>query len=338
MKWSDLIDRNLSDTADVGIVQAVPIAQLTVDGGLRIAGEDVAHTHRLMEVVDELPPIIVHYKTMQVIDGVHRLRALQSVGRTAVDVDFFHGSVENAFVTAVAVNVRHGLPLSVADRRTAAMRIVASHPDWSDRRIAAVAGLSARTVTEIRFSSSPRGAIRLGRDGRARPIDSATGRRDAARLLVERPEASLREIARVVGISPETVRNVRVRLARGEDPVPHARRVSSGQGRSASEPTAQPRATPVDRRIAGGPLSAKEQMATLAVLRQNPSVRFSERGRLLLRWLEVSQAAARDWDGILQAIPSHCAQQVANLAKSCAEDWIRLADQVSDQDAGRPGA
>lgn len=338
MEWSELIDGDLGGAAKFGTVRAVPISLLTAEGGPRSAGEDVAHTHRLTEVADELPPIIVHHDTMQVMDGVHRLRALQLIGRNVVDVDFFHGSVEDAFVTAVEANVRHGLPLSVTDRRAAAVRIVASHPDWSDRRIAAVAGLSARTVTEIRSSSGPRGAIRLGRDGRARPIDAASGRRYAAQLLVERPEASLREVARVVGISPETVRNVRVRLAQGEDPIPEPRRESSGQGRSSSEHTARPRATPVDRRIAGGPLSAKEQMATLAVLRQNPSVRFSERGRLLLRWLEVSQAAAREWDGILQAIPSHCAQQVANLAKSCAEDWIRLADQVSDQDAGRPGA
>ncbi|MEU4202658.1 ParB N-terminal domain-containing protein [Streptomyces sp. NPDC026294] len=321
--------------AEANSAQRVPIGTLAVGDGPRFTGEDVAHTRLLSEVVDDLPPIVVHRSTMQVIDGVHRLRAMHLAGRDSVRVEFFDGSEDSAFVRAVEANVRHGLPLSVAERRAAAVRIMSSHPDWSDRRIAAVAGLSARTVADIRSSSdSVREAdeVRLGRDGRARPLEAADGRRLAGRLIAARPEASLREIAKDAGISPETVRDVRQRLARGEDPVPQSRR---GKPARTRRDVSYERVRPgrVVERIPNGPASHDRQAAIVQALRRDPSLRLSESGRLLLRWLEVSLSAAREWDRILGAVPSHRTQQMADLAKSFAEDWGRLADQVGSRTA-----
>jgi ParB-like chromosome segregation protein Spo0J len=342
LEEQSLIDVTSSEGADTKPIQSVPIEMLVVGDSPRFTGEDVAHTQRLMDVADELPPIIVHRSTMRVIDGIHRLRAAQLAGRDAIDVRFFDGSDDSAFVMAVETNVRHGLPLSAAERRAAAAKIMASHSGWSDRRIAAVAGLSAATVADIRSQSAAMrrsGEIRLGRDGRVRRTDAASGRRLAGRLVAERPEASLREIARIVGISPETVRDVRDRLGRGEDPVPQGRR-NQRRGDSTRHDVSHPRSQQgrVVGRIRSGQLSHAEQAAIVQALRRDPSLRFSEGGRLLLRWLEVSQAAVREWDGILRGIPSHRVQQVARLARSCAEDWVRLADQVSSQAASQPSA
>jgi ParB-like chromosome segregation protein Spo0J len=327
------------------LIQSVPIELLTVGDGPRLSGEDIAHTQRLMEVAEDLPPILVHRMTMRVIDGMHRLRAALLVGRDTVDVTFFDGTEDSAFVRAVEANVTHGLPLSVAERRAAAERIMGCHPDWSDRRIAAVAGLSAKTVAEIRLLSESSGPVRvasevrLGRDGRARPVDATTGRRLAGQLLADRPDASLRQIARIAGISPETVRDVRDRLERGEDPVPQRRRNAGGGARTRHE-AGPARSHPghVVGRIQNGLLTHDEQADIVRALRRDPSLRFSEAGRLLLRWLEVSQAAAREWDSIMRAIPGHRVQQVAKLAKTCAEDWVRLADQVGSQATTQPGA
>ncbi|GII86996.1 hypothetical protein Ssi03_49860 [Sphaerisporangium siamense] len=321
----------------------MPIELLAVGDGPRLTGVDVTHARRLMEVVEELPPIIVHRSTMRVIDGMHRLRAAQLVGRDTVEVRFFEGSEDSAFVRAVEENVRHGLPLSAAERRTAAARIMTSHPDWSDRRIAAVVGLSPKTVAEIRSASDSlrrAGEVRLGRDGRARPVDAASGRKLAGWLVAERPDASLREIAKIAGISPETVRDVRNRVERGEDPVPQSRRTRSGGGGRPRHDAGHARAQPgrVVGRIPNGLASHDEQVALVHALRRDPSLRFSAGGRLLLRWLELSQVAVREWDDILRAVPSHRVQQVAKLAKSCAEDWARLADQVSSQAASQPSA
>jgi len=54
-------------------------------------------------------------------------------------------------------------------------------------------------------------ARRTGRDGRARPVDVAELRARITRAIEEQPTAPLREIARQVGASAETVRSVKAR-------------------------------------------------------------------------------------------------------------------------------
>lgn len=102
----------------------------------------------------------------------------------------------------------------------AAARIISSHPQMSDRVVGKTMGLAARTVVAIRRRSTDFGAAveRAGSDGRVRPLDRMKGRRRATALLTEHPGASLREVARGAGISPATVRDVRRRLKRGEEP------------------------------------------------------------------------------------------------------------------------
>ena len=141
----------------------------------RLNGEDRAHIARLAETETPLPPILVDRRTMRVIDGMHRLMAASLQGRETIDVMFFDGSEADVFLRAVQENIAHGLPLSQADRRAAAERIIASHPHMSDRAIGHSAGLAAKTVAAIRKSSSeeiPQSNARVGRDGRVRPLDS----------------------------------------------------------------------------------------------------------------------------------------------------------------------
>lgn len=116
----------------------------------RTGGRDEEHIARLAELDGPLPPILVERHTMRVIDGTHRLLAAVSKGQPAIEVEFFDGSSADAFLKAVEANVTHGLPLSLADRRAAAERIVTSHPHLSDRAIARTAGLGAKAVAAIR--------------------------------------------------------------------------------------------------------------------------------------------------------------------------------------------
>src|SRR5262249_49353548 len=53
-----------------------------------------------------------------------------------------------------------------------------------------------------------------------RPLDNGPGRRRAAELIAEDPNAPVRGVGRRAGGSPTTVRDVRKRLIRGEEPVP----------------------------------------------------------------------------------------------------------------------
>lgn len=192
-------------------VVTVPVLALRAAGSPRLNGEDKAHIARLAETETPLPPILVNRRTMRVIDGMHRLMAASLQGRETIDVIFIDGSEAGIFVRAVQENIAHGLPLSQADRRAAAERIIASHPHMSDRAIGHSADLAAKTVAGIRKRSSedlPQSNARVGRDGRVRPLNSGEGRRRAAELLVQQPEASLRDVARAAGISPATVLDV----------------------------------------------------------------------------------------------------------------------------------
>jgi ParB-like chromosome segregation protein Spo0J len=208
---------HLRDVLDPEIRQ-VPIRLLYEADSPRLCGESPEHTRVLLESQAELPPIIVHRQTMRVIDGMHRLRAACLAGRDTIDVRFFDGSVEDSFVQAVMANNKHGLPLSLADRKAAATRIVTSHPHWSDRTIARVAGLAPKTVGAIRKRDGSGAATvtRIGRDGRARPLNTAERRRLAGEIIARQPEASLRTVAMQAGISPTTVRDVRDKIRAGE--------------------------------------------------------------------------------------------------------------------------
>jgi ParB-like chromosome segregation protein Spo0J len=297
----------------------------------RLAGENLAHTCMLAGIGAALPPIVVHRDTMRVIDGMHRLRAAVLRGDAKIEARFFDGTAEAAFVAGVEANIAHGLPLSLADRQAAAGRILASHPQWSDRAVAASAGLDAKTVGAIRRATEdlPQLDRRVGRDGRVRPLDLDAGRRRAAALISTRPDASLRQIAAAAGVSAGTARDVRERIRRGEDPV-------TGNGRG-PRPAARPAAA--DRGAAhGGPqrtaashAGPTEVAAQLQALKRDPALRYTEHGRDVLRWLDAHVIRGEDCTAIGGAVPPHCTYLVAEIALGCAAAWKQLAAELQHQ-------
>jgi transposase-like protein len=293
-------------------VRIVDVDALLPADSPRLAGESEEHARSLAASDAVLPPILVHRDTMRVVDGMHRLRAAVLRGQRRIAVRFVAGSEPAIFVLAVEANITHGLPLSLADREAAAIRILGSHPHWSDRTIAASTGLSARTVGKLRRRSGAAGApMRVGKDGRARPVDSAEGRRRAGEMIASNPGASLREIARAVGVSPGTVRDVRNRMSRGQDPVTDRQRAAV--------------------RVAGPP-PVRDPAATLRILRRDPTLRFSDRGRAVLRWLEVRAVVAQERAGVVAATPPHCRALLAEFARGCADSWQAMAEAL-DRDA-----
>ncbi|WP_456047896.1 helix-turn-helix domain-containing protein [Actinomadura harenae] len=278
---------------------------------------------------DELPPILVHRATMNVIDGVHRLRAARLRGDDEIPVRFYDGDVADAFVVAVQHNIAHGLPLSLTDRKSAAERIIASHPQWSDRRIASATGIAPGTVAEIRRRTSGTATVRIGQDGRARPVNGVEGRRMAAELIRKDPGLSLRQVARAVGISPETVRDVRNRLKQGDDPVPAPR----GE-RDRTVSLAARRRAPAVRPAAERRTAPSERAAVVERLRGDPALRLSETGRNLLMLLNVHTMKQQDWDEIIKNVPPHRVGIVAQLARDCAELWADVATRMEGRVVG----
>ena len=266
------------------------------------------------------------------IDGMHRVRAAMLSGAAYIEALLFEGAEDEAFLLAVRLNVAHGLPLSRADRVAAAVRIIRSSPQWSDRAIARAAGLSDKTVASIRRRTSaeiPHLPDRIGRDGRIRPVSPAVGRRIASDLIAQNPEAAIREIAARAGISPGTARDVRERLRNGLDPVPLRQRDTSGsqpagpQAGGFKAAGSQPRDDDDGSRERS--LSARMTPMILESLRNDPSLRYNETGRALLRLLAVHTMSPADWEQLISAVPLHRAQAVAQVARSCSEAWQEFA-------------
>ena len=276
-----------------GPVPMVAVSEVRGGHSPRQGGENLEHVRTLAGTDGGLPPIIVRRDDMRVVDGMHRLRAARMRGDERIAVRFFDGGDDEAFVLAVQTNVTHGLPLSLADRKAAATRIMASHAHWSDRMIAKVAGLSAATVARIRRERpEPAPEVRLGHDGKLRPVNSLERRRVARAILLAEPDLSLREVARRAGISPETARSVRRRLAEAGPP-----------------PSPDP--------------------ATLVVrLRSDPTLRFSETGRTLLRLLDARSVPPEKWAEIAANVPPHWRDTVARMAVECADTWRTFAETL----------
>jgi ParB-like chromosome segregation protein Spo0J len=313
----------------------VSIGSLLPADSPRLLGIDEEHIRRLAEMETTLPPILVHRETMRVIDGMHRLRAAMLTGKGEIQVEFFDGSEEEAFIQSVRANIVHGLPLTLADRRAAAARILSTHPHLSDRAIGAYTGLSDKTVSAIRARSTSeitQLSRRVGADGRVRPLNNQEGRRRAAEVIAARPTASLREVAATAGISVGTAHDVRKRLRRGESPV---RTMDSNIHRHNGQRTLSTDEEPADVESADKPKTPpaehKEDIDTHAILHnlaRDPALRQTDAGRELLRWLHTHVISTGDWDRLLGAVPPYRLKSLATLALLCGDAWRQFAHEL----------
>jgi hypothetical protein len=291
----------------------------------------------LKETFELWSPIVVWGAECLVVDGAHRVEAARQLGRETISAVYFAGDLDGAFVESVRRNVTHGLPLTVTDRKRAAVRILGSHRDWSDRRIAAVCGLSGKTVARIRFETLPcepdrqspgPGEIRrIGLDGKARPARRGAVQDRVRQALHETPDATLRSIARRTGSSPETVRTVRARLA-----AEGCSSSSPGPVEAAIEPP-QPSqvlaATPgfpqanVSRQSEEPPTSAAEWERDLALLTCGDEGEFA-------RWF-ASNNLEDDWQRYLGVIPISRVYKVVDEARRRSAGWAAFASLLESR-------
>lgn len=127
-----------------------------------------------------------------------------------------------------------------------------------------------------------------------RPLDSSEARRKAAEMMQEDADASLRSIARVVGLSPATVQDVRDRIREGKDPAPTQR---------------QPRAKRHEVERFEGIVAPnfeeyeRARMHVLNRLRRDPSIISTDTGWMFLRWLEAHTKLPEQHEPIIRRIP-----------------------------------
>lgn len=254
---------------------------------------------------------------MRVIDGIHRLKAARSRGYKTIGVTFFDGDENEAYVLSVQQNTTHGLPLTRADRKSAAQRIIRIHPDWSDRAIAKVTGLSPKTVSGIRprcATGAEVPAARVGLDGRVRPIDLRARHRLARQYLAGHPDATTADVERATGLSPRSVRDVRRRLTDDQ----HRQRVAQ------HVPGDPPAPAPVAMAAARPPRTGE----ILRTLRNDPSLRFTDGGRAFLQLLVASVPWEQSADQLIDNLPPHCIEALAEAMHNCAQTYEAIAHKL----------
>ncbi len=293
------------------------LAELRSAPSLRANGLDPAHVATLAEMPDKWPAIVVRRADATVIDGQHRVAAARSLGLTYVRAVWFEGSTDDAYVEFVRCNVGHGLPLSLDERRAAVRHILRTHADRSDRSIAAVCGVSPKTVARLRDDMRACGAMtiataRVGRDGRARPVDAAEVRERIAQELEEHPDASLRFIAKHVGASPETVRSVRGRLG-----------LPGAPSKEASVPVLDAEATVLAL------LTRKERRS--CNWRDDAALVTSDGGDDFVTWFDTTTVDDVDAWNYTRAVPLSRTYEVADEARRRAAFWSSFAETVEGQ-------
>ena len=298
-------------------VEDVLIERLRFGLSPRVEFCDPRHVAALAEVIDDVPPIVVHLPTMRVIDGVHRVHAARSVGRVKVRAILFEGNEVDAQVEAVRSNVTHGKPLTLAERESAAIRIIELVPDWSDRRIAGLSGLSPKTVGRLRERATveaPRSRARLGRDGRLRPVDPAEVRRRVAEVVRADPDASTRSIAARTGASQATVRDVRQRLSRGaSELVPRPRRRKRKQAEGPEDEPDAPAPTGTANGTAGSGEAAHPGEVDFAA------------------WFEQRRIDEPDWQRFVEQLPISRVYEVADACRRYSAAWRAFAIALEDR-------
>ena len=172
---------------------SVPVAKVFADPALqpRVDGIDPDHVRSLEAVPDAWPPlrVVAQGDGFLLIDGFHRLAAAQNLGLAEVPVEVLDRPEDGDLTSlAFAFNVAHGRPLTLADRRAFAGRLLRQHPDWSDREIGRRAGLVQPTVAKVRQdlerdAAIPQAETRRGRDGRVYPASPGSQGRSLVEVI-----------------------------------------------------------------------------------------------------------------------------------------------------------
>jgi len=297
---------------------SLPVGRLDLSGSPRLGGIEKQHVSALAQLAPSmLPPVLVHRRTLRVIDGVHRVHAAILRGDATIAAELIDCDEAEVFIRAVRANSSHGLPLSLEDRRDAGRRILETHPQWSDRMIAKTAGLSPNTVGAIRrrlAGAADASGPRLGLDGRVHRLSPGDTRCAVRETLARNPAASVRELARAVGISVGRAHVLRHELLDGK----------LHEGAPAEGTLVEPHGGG-DSVDAGGRALPGSLVRMLAA---DPSLRLNEQGRGLLRMLVAQTIDPAQWSNLVDVVPAHRADVVIELAESFSETWSRFADEL----------
>lgn len=162
--------------AQANNIREIPLAMLRRPEELRVRAKTDNKTAReyaqLMKDGVDLGPISVFDVDGQVViaDGNHRFEAALAAERETIACTVYQGTLKEALQFALAANAKRGLRLTNADKRRCVEIAINEFSDWSDRRIAEVAGVSYVFVGKVRrqLVTVTSSNLRVGKDGKRR--------------------------------------------------------------------------------------------------------------------------------------------------------------------------
>jgi len=147
-------------------VESLKLEHLKINGGTQprdaISNQTVDEYAEAMRNGEAFPPVVVYHDgaSYWLVDGFHRYHAHRRTNKDAIESDIREGTLRDAVLYSLSVNVDHGLRRTNADKRKAVTtmltnELVAKDEDgkpWSDRAIAKQCSVSARLVAELRLA------------------------------------------------------------------------------------------------------------------------------------------------------------------------------------------
>jgi hypothetical protein len=157
--------------------------------------ETVAEYAECMKTGSIFPPVVVFHDGSGYLlaDGFHRVLAAKRAGLNEIEAEIKTGTRDDALLFSLSANNKHGLRRTNADKRHCIKLALATWPEWSDRRIANICGVSPDTIGRVRRELSESDSClecnkRIGADGKARSLPT---RRDTGPDILPPPGGGL---------------------------------------------------------------------------------------------------------------------------------------------------
>ena len=128
---------------------------------------------------EQCPPVLVYEidGKLVLVDGHHRIAALERLDKTSVNAIIVVGSLEEAFEAAIRANRCHGVRLTNKDKRVIVIQALNLFGGKRDRLLAAKCGVSDRFVAGIRKRGANGSQLwREGLDGKTYRVSGKDGK------------------------------------------------------------------------------------------------------------------------------------------------------------------
>ena len=109
---------------------------------------------QILEGGSDLTPITLYFDGVihWLSDGFHRYESYLRAGRTDIPAKIHQGSFRDAVLCGIQSNARHGVSLSLDERRNAVWRLLSDTEwqGWSSRKIGRICGLDHEAVERLK--------------------------------------------------------------------------------------------------------------------------------------------------------------------------------------------